>query len=532
MRRLSLTYAIAFAALAASAASLAACSQGSGSANPVPPGVAAPANALENARPLPNSLPVLTASLTTPAAAAFCKAPKYPARYLWNPAATVEPPSPATSGKPRVEQYRGGKLIATYATLGSYDPNGTCARTENASAHPAATAGCGPFNRSEPFRQWLPGDRFYVYPAVYRGAQNQPWIGPGYDTAAQYSAGKPFLPTDIQVVGVTVNGVRPVIVVGATGASNNTLGQSALYFDRSLNVRFENIDIDAAGATAIGKAGVYVNGPRNLTLADMRVHGFETAAANGLFGTPNNSGTLELDRLELYDNGGNDGPDHNAYINASATDANYTVHLVNSWSHDAYYGHLFKSRAQVNDFEGNYFEGGLPQPGLSQAEAYLVDIPNGGRLTLRDNVLVKTASGPDSNGAFVTYAVEGIPDARKLGITIVNNTFAAFARTYDGSHPLWPMFFENGTVPGGSGFPVPAVTIERNAFIGFCPLGRPSLDYRGTLALTLAFSQLTTQYQLGLPYVSQDRSIVGAPAYAHAAQGGKLRKLPVIGASD
>jgi len=484
-------------------------------------------------RPLPGaSTPILNASLTTPAATAFCKAPKYPPVYLWDPAATVQPPASATSGTPRVEQYRAGKLIATYTTLGGYDPHGTCARTQNASAHPEATVGCGPFNRYEPFRQWLPGDRFYVYPAVYGGPQNQPWIGPGYDTAAQYNAGKPFLPTDIAIVGVTVNGMRPVILVGATGGSDNTLGQSAIYFDRSDNVHFENIDLDGAGVTSIGKAGIYINGAKDLTLVDMRVHGFETAAANGIFGTPNNSGNLELYRLELYDNGGNNGPDHNAYIGASAIDPNFTVHLVNSWSHDAYYGHLFKSRAQVNVFEGNYFEGGLPQPGYSQAETYLVDIPNGGRLTLRDNIFVKTASGPNSNGAFVTYAVEGIPDARKLGVTIVNNTFAAYARTYDGAHPLWPMFFENGSLPGHPGFPTPNVAIERNAFIGFCPLGQPAFDYRGTFALTEAFSQLDSQYRLRVPYASLDRSIVGAPAYAHAARGGVVRRLPLIGATD
>lgn len=481
-------------------------------------------------------LPVLTASLITPAAqaATFCSSGIYPNQWVWNPVETVNPPAPAISGTPKVEQFRNGKLIATYNTLGSYDPHGMCTLTQNASANPEATVGCGPFNRNDPYRQWQNGDVFMVYPAVYSGVQNQPWIGPGYDTYAQYQAGTPFIPTNITIEGVTVGGMRPVIVVGSAGAGNNTLGQSAVYFDQSQNVTFENLDVDAAGATAgsVGKSGVYINGGDNLTLADMRVHGFESAGVNGLFGTPNNSGTLELDRLELYQNGGPDGPAHNAYINASTADPNFTVHLVNSWSHDAYYGHLFKSRAQVNIMEGNYFQGGMPQSGYTQAENYDLDIPNGGRLTVKDNVFAKNASGPNSNGVYITFGVEGIPDSRPLSIDIENNTFVAFSKTYDGSHPLFPFFFAGGLTPGSPGFITPNVSVQKNVFVGFCPSGNPELAYRGDLALTEAFSELNQDFSISNKYISADNSILGTPAYKHAAQGGLVRTVPTIGAED
>lgn len=467
-----------------------------------------------------SALPVLTASLITPAAqaATFCSTDVYPGQWIWNPVETVDPPAPATSGTPKVEQYRKGILIATYNTLGSDDPSGTCVSTQNASANPETTVGCGPFNRNEPYRQWQDGDVFKVYPAVYSGVQNQPWIGPGYDT----------------IEGVTVGGVRPVIVVGSAGAGNNTLGQSAVYFAQSQNVTFENIDVDAAGAASgsVGKSGVYINGGDDLTLADMRVHGFETAGVNGLFGTPNNSGTLELDRLELYQNGGPNGPAHNAYINASTSDPNFTVHLVNSWSHDAYYGHLFKSRAQVNIIEGNYFQGGVPQSGYTQAENYDLDIPNGGRLTVKDNIFAKNASGPNSNGVYITFGVEGIPDSRPLSIDIENNTFVAFSKTYDGSHPLFPFFFEGGLTPGSPGFITPNVTVQKNVFVGFCPSGNAELAYRGDLALTEDFSELNQDFSMSDKYISADTSILGTPAYKHAAQGGSVRTVPTIGAQN
>lgn len=481
-------------------------------------------------------LPVLTTSMITPAAqaATFCTTGTYPAQWTWNPVETTNPPAPATSGTPKVEQYRNGKLIATYNVLGSNDPAGSCTLTQNASANPEATVGCGPFNRNDPYRQWQDGDVFMVYPAVYSGVQNQPWIGPGYDTYAQYQASTPFIPTNIIIEGVTVDGVRPVIVVGSSGAGNNTLGQSAVYFAQSQGITFENIDVDASGASAgtVGKSGVYINGGDNLTLADMRVHGFETAGVNGLFGTPNNSGTLELDRLELYQNGGPNGPAHNAYINASTSDPGFTVHLVNSWSYDAYYGHLFKSRAQVNDIEGNYFQGGLPQSGYSQAENYDLDIPNGGLLTVKDNVFAKNASGPNSNGAYITFGVEGIPDSRPLSIDIENNTFVAFSKTYDGSHPLFPFFFAGGLTPGSPGFITPNVTVEKNVFVGFCPSGNAELAYRGDLALTEAFTELNQDFSISNKYISADTSILGVPAYQHAVQGGLVRTVPTIGAEN
>ena len=181
----------------------------------------------------------------------------------------------------------------------------------------------------------------------------------------------------------------------------------------------------AAPSGVVGKAGIYINSAHNPALHDMRIHEFARQSGgvdgqNGVFSTGNASGTLMLSQIEAFNNGGPNGPTHNFYINASDSDRHFTVVLRNSWSHDAVYGHTFKSRAQVNVIEANFFEGGEPNAaqGQTQAENYLLDLPNGGMATIRDNVFIKTKSGPNSNGMSITFGMEGRVDKRRQSITI------------------------------------------------------------------------------------------------------------------
>jgi hypothetical protein len=480
-----------------------------------------------------DGLPVLTSSTVTEGALAddSCSTGNFPPQWEWNAGQTVTSPAAATSGTPQVRQYRGGQLIATYATLGSGDDQ--CQPTENSSQNPVVA--CGPFN-SRPFRNWQDGDVFEVSPAVYSGVANQPYIGPGIDTHAEFDAGQWHIPKNIVIRGITVDGKRPVIVLDGEGVSIHTLGQAPVYIAQSENLTIENIDIACTAEVSV-KAGVYINGGKNVTLRDMRIHGFRIARGNGIIGSnEGNAGELWLDRLELFDNGGDSGPEHNVYIGESDVDPDFTVRMTNSWSHDAFYGHTFKSRAQVNILEGNYFQGGRPVAGESQAEAYLVDIPNGGRLSMRNNILAKDASGDNSNGASITFGVEGILDERPLGITIENNTFVAFAHYFDSQmHPLLPfVFFYPPQVPGDPDFLVSPteLAVRRNVFAGYCGLEEPFAAYRGDLALTVGMSELNEDYSLKNRYVSEDLSILGTAAYRHAAQGGGTREMPTIGAVD
>ena len=470
----------------------------------------------------------------------------FPQQWTWYPSAiTGRQPRAATKADnliPKIEQYRDGKLIASYKTFASTD---TCKANLEDKDDPktAAETGCGPFGlraHIDLFRLWADGDKFLVYPAVYDGPENNLFLGPRGDRAGGIS--KTFVPHNVTIQGVTQNGIRPVILDGPVRTDSFVGGQALVYLGESYDTVIDNIDLDGSGRPKgnYGMAGVYLNGVHSITLNRMRIVGFEVPQANGIFGTANNTGTVTLDQIELSRDGGfGTGLEHNIYINHSNTDKNYTVHMKNSWSHDAYRGHTFKSRAQVNVLEGNYFQGGVPQGGVfTQAENYLVDIPEGGRFTLRNNILVKNASGLGSNGVSATFAVEKVPDGRPLSIRIENNTFVAFAKNYEPTHQNYPFFFLDHKVPSDPTFVVPSsdVVIARNVFVGYCPAGYKSyavfMDYRGDLAVTAAFSELNKDFSLNINVVGPDRSIIGTPAYRHPAMDGKTRKAASIGAVD
>jgi hypothetical protein len=475
----------------------------------------------------------------------------YPAQWTWESGDTWKHPVSATSGTPQIDQYRNGQLIASYA---NFSDNDGCVYkgdgTDWQNPGPPAASGCGPFTREHAWRLWSPGDIFIVHPAVYSGEFQQPWFGPEYDSPAQYNTGIPTPMKDITVIGdvTEIDGVayRPVILLTGN-ASNNTYGQAPVYFDVSDRVTVSNINVVAGQNAWVGRAGVYEVGGSHLTLENMRISGFEqqSSGGDGLFGAGQYRGWLHLRQLELDHNGGTNGPQHNAYINASASDPDFTVELSHSWSHDAYYGHLFKSRAQRNVMIANYFQGGLPQPGYTQAETFLLDIPNGGIVVARNNVFAKNASGPSSNGISLTYAMEGLVDDRPQSIDIENNTFVGFTNLYDGAHPLFPMnFYYPSKVPGTHQWPrdVPVRTLK-NSFVGYCKMPQaPWINYRGDIDVTEDFSELSEAFTFSTPVETDDAVLAqeypdyvpvsGTPNYAHALKTGETRQTSMIGAED
>ncbi len=476
--------------------------------------------------------PTLSGNTVTPAAAAWarlCPEPPYPAAWVWGPDAVPAPRS-ATHGRPKIEQIRGGRVIATYRSFADGAGCDYHAVPVWQSPGAAAASGCGPFTRVHAYRLWAPGDIFLVYPAIYGGDENQPWFGPDFDSDAQYADGHgtPTPLHDIIIKGVVQNGERPVILVSGP-ASNNTLGQGAIYFAESDHLTFEGINLVAVKGAWVGRAGIYDVGASNLTLRDMRVSNFaqqDIGGAMGVFGAGQYTGFLHLERVELDHNGGQNGPAHNAYINASATDPNFTVTFKNSWSHDSYYGHLFKSRAQHTVIEGSYFQGGKPQTGSQQAEAFLLDVPNGGALEVTNSIFVKTASGFESNGVAISYyeegdAQEGTP--RDFSVDIENNTFLAMASTYDGSHPNFPFWIKR---THGD------IQVRNNVFAGWCPGGDEIRDMRGSLSLTVAPSELSTDFGLRTKYDGESGPALGQTTYQHETADGGARKALTAGAKD
>lgn len=469
-----------------------------------------------------------TLSASTQYANDYCASGLYPQQWEWNAARVQPSPQPATSGTPRMTQIRDGVVIATYNNLG-----GDAGYSKPNSAD-GSDPSVGPFRR-RPYTQWKSGDVFEIYPAVYSGATMQIYLGPNIPNDAAFGKGVSDMPQNITIRGVTVNGVRPVIVNPPSGASYSNYNQSLIYVDGkydssgalvtpSTNITLENIDIqDSSTGGFIGKAAVYVNGAANLTLRNMRIAGFKRHQVNGVFATGNNTGTLLFDNVELDGNGGANGPEHNAYINASKTDPNFTFMVRGSWSHGSYYGHALKSRAQRTVVEGSYLSGTRAAAG-QQTETYLLDVPDGGTLIARNNIFVKNYSGNQSNGASITFGVESQNPARKWELLLEHNTFVAFSRYYDdAAHQLFPMYLSSAA-PG-------AKTVDSNLFVGYCQTGQAHKDFRGTNPSTLNFNEIDQAFRPRAPLLTGRAGIVGTPQYDHLLKS-VPRRSNAVGAKD
>jgi hypothetical protein len=499
---------------------------------PSPTASATPASvaAASSAPPTTAATTVMLAESYSPATqytSSYCQDGVYPSQWDWNPSMVVKQDAPATSGTPRIVQMRNGVAIATFSSFG-----GDAARSKPNSENGTDTS-VGPFRRS-PYTQWKSGDVFLVYPAVYSGADMQIYIGPNIANDQDYQAGKYSVPSNITIRGVTVDGKRPVIVNPATGASNSTYGQGLIYIDGmydsskkitqwASNITIENLDIvDSPTGGNIGKAAVYINGGKDITLRNVRIAGFKQHSANGIFSTGNTAGTLLLENVELDSNGGGSGPEHNAYIGASNNDSTFTFKVSGSWSHDSYYGHELKSRAQRTIVEGSYLTGQHVAAG-QQGEAYLLDVPDGGELTVRNTIFVKNYSGNNSNGGSLTFGVESALATRTWGLTVEHNTFVAMSRYYDDAkHKLYPLFI--------SGKALGDKKIDSNLYVGYCT-GDVTRDAPGTNAVTVGFNDIDQSYRPRLPSLTGNLSIIGTTSYWHQARSA-TRKTNAVGARD
>src|ERR1700679_4279807 len=168
---------------------------------------------------------------------------------------------PASLNGARVEQWRNGSLLTTYASLlnkpGAGQPlgSGTSADPES-----CAVTGWGPFSRHG-YAVYQTGDAFHLFGDL-------PDQGLFLGTL---SGQQP--PTNIQIIGQG----RPVIAL--SGASpHEVFGQAVVYIGQSVGCTLPNLVIPAVATTAVGKAGVYVTGTTNLTLKQIEVSNFTNAA--------------------------------------------------------------------------------------------------------------------------------------------------------------------------------------------------------------------------------------------------------------
>lgn len=133
----------------------------------------------------------------------------------------------------------------------------------------------------------------------------------------------------------------------------------------------------------------------------------------GILATPYVLGqdTVMVDQCEFSHCGTtHDGQSHNMYIGKVKL---FT--LTRSFSHDAYIGHLVKSRAETSVICGNrIFDG------LDGSSSYAIDLPNGGNAIVTDNMIQQGPLTDNPNN--IMYAAEGALHSGRCAV-IAGNSF-------------------------------------------------------------------------------------------------------------
>jgi len=198
------------------------------------------------------------------------------------------------------------------------------------------------------------------------------------------------------------------------------------------NVVVDSIEFHDAKVPDQNGAGIRAEG-NGLTIINSGFYDGE----NGILGP--DAGDLTIIRSEFARNGFGDGYTHNIYVGPANK-----VNVVSSFFHEAKIGHNFKSRARETRIENSYF-----MDGPSGTASYQVDVPNGGTVVLRGNMLQK---GPRAdNSTVINYGSEGLRSGYTHTLELIHNTVVS---TYSGGAFL-------AIVPG-----VTSVTLTANLFAG------------------------------------------------------------------
>jgi hypothetical protein len=207
---------------------------------------------------------------------------------------------------------------------------------------------------------------------------------------------------------ISIIGVGGMVNLVATIPPPNLKGILTVDNDVSItNLAFSGCAIpDDVGGNG---AGIRYEGGRMVLVNDSFSNN-----QNGILGSPVlpqlTVNTISIDHSVFSNNGSGTGFTHNLYIGAVDS-----LTVTNSIFQGAVVGHELKSRALVNDIEGNVF-----RDGPAGTASYDIDLPNGGVDTIRNNTIEK---GPNAqNNAMVHFGGEGIPYAGS-SLTVTGNSF-------------------------------------------------------------------------------------------------------------
>ena len=185
---------------------------------------------------------------------------------------------------------------------------------------------------------------------------------------------------------LTIQGVGGMAKLVATEQAPNGKGILVTQND----VTLDHVEISGGRVRDENGAAIrHENG--SLTLNSVYIHNNE----NGLLAGDNANSRITITNSEFAFNGRGDGQTHGLYANKIG---NLTIR--GSYFHDASVGHEIKSRASETLIEGNRIVNGP-----NGTASYNIDLPNGGRAIVRDNVIEE---GPKSeNPNTIHFGGEG-----------------------------------------------------------------------------------------------------------------------------
>lgn len=192
---------------------------------------------------------------------------------------------------------------------------------------------------------------------------------------------------DFATIGtkITLQGVGGMAKLIATVPPPNGKGILVTTTD----VTLDSLELTGAKVADRNGAGVRYEGG-NLVIINSYVHDNE----DGLLANSAPTGSITIRNSEFANNGGAEGYSHNLYVNRIAS-----LTIEDSYIHGAVAGHQIKSRADVTTITGSriYDDDGNG--------SYSIDLPNGGKAILANNVIQQGANS--NNPAIVHFGGEG-----------------------------------------------------------------------------------------------------------------------------
>jgi Ca2+-binding RTX toxin-like protein len=141
---------------------------------------------------------------------------------------------------------------------------------------------------------------------------------------------------------------------------------------------------------------------------------------NGLLSNASAGGTINIQNSEFAYNGTGDGYTHNLYVGIIDT-----LTITNSYFHDVAVGHEVKSRALNTIITGSRIA-----EGPSGTGSYSIDLPVGGRASIKDNVIEQGTQS--KNPAIIHFGGEGSPHSGSSlevsGNTVLNDLASSSAK--------------------------------------------------------------------------------------------------------